>query len=150
LSTIHIPNEKEILEICRNGEDQLYEFKAPGTSSDKITKELAAFLHTRYGGIVFYGIEDDGSIVGTDISRQDFDQKIQNSIRNTISPTPKIEVKSVNVLGSIVILIVISPWDRKTIFQYTKNQRYYIRRGTNVFALKPDEMTKIGKGECVV
>lgn len=147
---IHVPDQNEILDICRHGEDQLYEFKAPGTSTDKIAKEIAAFLHTHHGGLIFYGVEDDGSIIGTDLSRQEFDQRIQNSVRNTISPTPRIEVKERDVLGSIIILIVIPPWNRKTIYQYTKKERYYIRRGTNVFALKPDEMTKIGKGEYVV
>jgi len=147
---IHVPDKNEVLDICRHGEDQLHEFKAPGTSTDKITKEIAALLHTRHGGLIFYGVEDDGSILGTDLSRQEFDQRIQNSIRNTISPTPKIEVEERDVLGSVIILIVIPPWNRKTIYQYTKNERYYIRRGTNVFALKPDEMRKIGKGEYVV
>jgi len=147
---IHVPNENEILDVCKHGEDQLHEFKAPGTSTDKIAKEIAAFLHTRHGGLVLYGVEDDGSIVGTDLSRQEFDQRIQNSVRNTISPTPKIEVKERNVLGSTILLIVIPPWNRKPIYQYTKSERYYIRRGTNVFALKPDEMEKIGKGEYVV
>ena len=150
LPKIHMPSNEEILDLCSYGEDQLREFKAPGTSTDKITKEIAAFLHTRHGGLIFYGVEDDGSIIGTDLSRQEFDQRIQNSVRNTISPTPKIEVKERNVLGSVILLIVIPPWDRKTIHQYTKSERYYIRRGTNVFALKPDEMSKIGKGEYVV
>ncbi|MEM2982198.1 MAG: putative DNA binding domain-containing protein [Nitrososphaerota archaeon] len=148
--TIHIPTENEILDICRSGEDQLYEFKSPGTDADKITKEIAAFLHTKNGGIIFYGVDDDGSILGTDMRRQALDQKIQNSVRNTISPPPNIEIKDRKVMRSVILLVVVPPWDRKTIYQYTKDGRYYIRKGTNVFALKPDEIKKLSRGEYIV
>lgn len=150
LATIHMPSEKEILDICKHGEDQLYEFKAPGTETHKITKEIAAFLHTKNGGIIFYGIDDDGTIIGSDIKRQKFDQKIQNSIRNTTSPSPNIVIKERNVVGSKVIMIIIPPWDRKTLYQYTKDNRYYIRKGTNIFALQPDEIKKLTRGEYIV
>src|SRR5947199_3048615 len=46
-TSIHIPSENEILDICNEGEGQLYEFKAPGVSADKITKEISGFLHTK-------------------------------------------------------------------------------------------------------
>ncbi len=149
-ANIHVPSENEILDICKEGEDQLYEFKAPGVSTDKITKEIAGFLHTKGGGILLYGVEDDGSIIGADMRRQDFDQKIQNSVRNTISPPPSIEIKERAVMGSAVLLVVVPPWDRKAIYQNTLDGRYYIRRGTNIFALKPDEIKKLSQGIFVV
>ena len=149
-TTIHVPSENEILDICKQGEDQLYEFKAPGVSADKITKEIAGFLHTKGGGIILYGVEDDGSIIGADMRRQDLDQKIQNSVRNTVSPSPSIEIKERKVMGSAVLLVVVPPWDRKTIYQNTMDGRYYIRRGANIFALKPDEMKKLSQGVIVV
>lgn len=147
---IHVPSENEILDICKQGEDQLHEFKAPGVGADKITKEIAGFLHTKGGGIILYGVEDDGSIIGTDMRRQDLDQKIQNSVRNTISPPPSIEIKEQKVISSVVLMIVVPTWDRKTIYQNTMDGRYYIRRGTNIFALKPDEIKKLSQGVFVV
>lgn len=149
-SKIHIPTENEILDICKSGETQLYEFKSPGTDTDKITKEISAFLHTKKGGIIFYGVDDDGTIITSDLTRQQFDQRLQNSIRNTISPQPNIDLKEKKVIGSTILLVIIQPWDRRTIYQYTKDSRYYIRRGTNVFALKSDEIKKISKGEYVI
>lgn len=149
-TSIHLPSEKEIFDICKHGEDQLYEFKAPGTEPSKITREIAAFLHTKSGGIIFYGIDDDGTIIGSDLTRQDFDQRIQNSTRNTISPQMNIDIKERNIMGAKVIVIAIPPWDRKTIYQYTKDQRYYIRRGTNVFALQPEEIRKLSRGEYII
>ncbi len=142
----HIPAENEILEICKNGEDQVYEFKAPGVDTDKLTKEISGFLHTKNGGVIFYGIEDDGTIVGSDVRRQDLDQRVQNSIRNTISPQPHVEILEKNVMGNAVVLILIPPWDKKTIYQNTKDGRYYIRRGTNIFALRPEELRELSRG----
>jgi len=149
-STIHTPSEQEILDISKEGEDQLYEFKEPGIETHKISKEITAFLHTKNGGIIFYGIDDDGVIVGSDMTRQDFDHRLHNSIRNSISSQPNITIKERNVMGSKIILIIIPPWDKKTLYQYTKTEKYYIRKGTNVFALKPEEIKKLSRGEYVV
>lgn len=148
-SGIHIPNEKEILDICRNGEDQLYEFKSPGTKMETISEEIAAYLHTKKGGIIFYGVDDNGAIIGSDLKRQDFDQRIQNSIRNTISPSPNIIIKEKKVMGYNIILIIIPPWDKSNIYQFTKKDRYLIRKGSNKFALKPNEIKKLVKGDYV-
>lgn len=147
---IHTPTEQEILDISKAGEDQYFEFKSPGTDTSKITKEIAAFLHTKNGGIIFYGIEDDGSIVGSDVTRQVFDQRIHNSVRNTVSPQPTVIIKERNVIGSTIILVIIPPWNRKNLYQYSKTEKYYIRRGSNVFALKPDELQKLSKGQFIV
>ncbi len=146
---IYIPSDKEVLDICRLGEDQVYEFKAPGVSADKITKEVAGFLHTKGGGIIFYGVDDDGGIIGADMKRQTFDQKVQNSVRNTISPSPGVEIRERRVMGASVLLVVVHPWDRKTIYQNTLDGRYYVRRGTNIFAVKPDELRKLHQGEFI-
>jgi len=148
--SIHIPTETEILEICKNLEDQLYEFKEPGVGTEKITREISALLHTKDGGIILYGVDDNGVIIGSDLPRHKMDERIQNSVQNTISPSPQISIKDRDVLGSKIILIVVNPWDRKTIYQNTKDHKYYIRKGTNVFELKPDEITKLSKGKYIV
>lgn len=150
LSPIAVPSANEILDICKDGENQIYEFKDPRVKTEKITKEIAAFLHTKNGGLLFYGIEDDGSIVGSFVTRQKFDQSLQNSIRNTIRPQPNIKLVEKEVLGHKILVVIISPWDRKTLYQYTKNDHYYIRKGTNNFVLTPDEISKLGKGKTVV
>lgn len=150
IATIKIPSDIEILEICNNHEDQMYEFKAPGVSSDKITREVAGLLHTKNGGIIFYGIDDLGTVIGSDIRRHDLDQRVQNSIRNTLSPQPNVQVIERNVMGSSVLLVLVPPWDKKTIYQYTKDEKYYIRKGTNVFALRPEELSLLHKGQYVI
>jgi hypothetical protein len=141
------PTEQEILQIAKNGEDQIYEFKRQGTDVQKLTKEVAAMLNTHQGGIIFYGIEDDGTIEGSDVELQKLDQPLQNSIRNAISPSATIKLKAIEVLGNKVIVIIVPPWNKKNIYQF--NEKVYIRKGTNVFAAKPDELRDLHSGKYV-
>jgi len=142
-SKLPLPTATEILDICKGGEDQLYEFKAPGVKMDKISREIAAFLHTRKGGIVFYGIADNGDILGSDLTRQTFDQKIHNAVRNTIKPAPTIDVKEREVLGKKVISIIIPPWDRDALYEF--EGKYMIRKGGNAFKATPEEVRMLGR-----
>lgn len=142
---INFPSENQILDICKEGESQLYEFKRQGTDMQKLSKEIAAFLNTREGGIVLYGVEDDGSITGTDKRKQEFDQSLHNSTRNNISPAPSIEIKSQKILGYEILLILVHPWNKKDVYEYSG--RVYIRKGTNVFEAKIEEKKKLYKGQ---
>lgn len=142
------PTENELLEIVRHGEDQLYEFKAPGTEVVKIAREVGAMLNTSKGGMILYGVADDGTIVGADTSRQDFDQPLQNSVKNTIAPAAVVSLYSVSVMGSEVLLVIVPPWNRSDVYQHA--DRILIRKGTNVFAARPEEVRRLYRGEAVV
>jgi hypothetical protein len=139
--SLPIPTEEEILDICKNGEDQHYEFKAAGTEVRKLTREICAMLNTRSGGIVFYGVDDDGTIVGTDVKRQKLDQPLQNSIKNSISPAAVVTLKAVSVMNTEVLLVVVPPWNRRDVYQF--DEKVLIRKGTNVFAARPEELKKL-------
>lgn len=143
-----IPTEHEILDICKNGEDQLYEFKAAGTDVRKVAREICAMLNTKSGGVVLYGIDDDGTITGTDVSRQKLDQPLQNSIKNSISPAATVTLKATSVMGTEVLVIVVPPWNRSDVHQF--DERVLIRKGTNVFAARPEELKKLHKGMYVI
>lgn len=148
LQELPIPSEQGVLEICKDGEDQLYEFKAAATDVKKITREIAAMLNTKQGGIILYGVDDEGTIQGSDLTRQKFDQPLQNSVRNSISPTATITLKSISVLGALLLVIVVPPWNRRDVYQL--DGRILIRKGTNVFAAGPGELRKLHKGDFVV
>jgi hypothetical protein len=146
--SMRVPSEQEILDICRAGEDQLYEFKSAGTEVRTISKEVCAFANTRMGGIIFYGVEDDGSVGNADMKKQVFDQKIQNSIRNTISPAISIRIIEKDVLGHKIFLALVPAWNKKDVHQY--EGRVYLRHGTNVFTAKPEEIKQLYNGKTVV
>ena len=143
-----VPSENELLDICNKGEDQTLEFKAAGTDIRKITKEIAAMMNTRQGGMIFYGVEDDGTIQGTDVNRQKFDQPLQNSVKNSIAPAATVTLKSVSAMGNEVLVIIVPPWNRRDVYQF--DEKVLIRKGTNVFAAKPEESKKLHKGEYVI
>jgi predicted HTH transcriptional regulator len=143
-----VPTEIAILDMCKSGEDQTLEFKAAGTDVRKISKEVAAMLHTRFGGMILYGVDDDGTIAGSDVSRQKLDQPLQNSIKNSIAPAAVVSLKSVSVLGTEVLVVIVPPWNRQDVYQF--DEKVYLRKGTNVFAAKPEELRKLHRGECVI
>lgn len=145
---IAVPSMQQTLDICASLEDQLYEFKCAGTGMEKLAKEIAAFANTKMGGVIFYGVEDDGTIENSDLSRQHFDQRIQNSIKHNITPTPAIKLVERDILGYKIILIIIPPWNRKDVHLF--QDATYIRRGTNVFKAKADEDRKLHNGEYVI
>jgi len=143
-----VPSETAILDMCKSGEDQTLEFKAAGTDVRKIAKEIAAMLHTRLGGIILYGVEDDGTISGSDVNRQKLDQPLQNSIKNSIAPAAVVSLKSASVLGAEVLIVIVPPWNRQDVYQF--DEKVYLRKGTNVFAAKPEELRKLHRGEYVI
>lgn len=147
-TALHVPNETEILDICRGGEDQIHEFKAAGVEVQKLTKEIAAFANTKFGGMIFYGVEDDGTISGSDKRRQELDQQLQNSVRNAILPSLAIDIAEKDVLGHKIIVVRIPPWNRKDVYQY--EGRVHIRLGTNVFIAKPEQSRKLYSGVPIV
>lgn len=145
---ITVPNENEILDICKSGEDQIYEFKGIGVEMKVLSKEIAAFANTKLGGLIFYGVEDDGTISGSDKSRQSFDQSLQNSVRNLVSPALSITILEKLVLNYKIILIRIPPWNKREVYQY--DGRVYIRKGTNMFAAKHEESRRLYQGEYII
>lgn len=148
MTGLHVPSEQEILSICNSGESQIYEFKSSGVEVKILTKECCAFANTKLGGLIFYGIEDDGIIAGSDKKIQDLDQPLQNSIKNTISPSLTIEIAERDVFGQKILIIKILPWNKKDVFQY--EGRVYLRKGTNVFVALAEDTKKLHKGQFVV
>jgi hypothetical protein len=144
---LSLPTEQGVLDICRRGEDQAYEFKAPGVDASKLAKEVAAFLNTRSGGMIFYGIDDSGRILGTDVSRQRLDQPLQNAVRNSISPATHVHLRSLTVMGTEILIVMVPPWNRKEVYFY--EGRAYVRKGTNAFPARPEEIKRLYKGEYV-
>jgi predicted HTH transcriptional regulator len=97
---------------------------------------------------VFYGIDDNGKITGTDVSRQKLDQPLQNSIKNSISPAATVTLKAVSVMGTEVLVIVVPPWNRSDVYQF--DERVLIRKGANAFGARPEELKKLHQHKYVV
>jgi predicted HTH transcriptional regulator len=146
--SLKVPNDVELLAILEEGEEQLYEFKQAGTKIEKLAKEISGMLNTREGGIIFYGVSDDGKPEGSDLTAQDLDQRIQNGIRTTIRPRATVRVKRIKVIGVDVLAIVVPPWNRKEAYQL--NENFFIRHGSNVFPMTGAEIKDLSSGRYVV
>jgi len=92
-------------------------------------------------------VDDDGTISSSDV-RQKLDQPLQNSIKNSIAPAAVVSLKSVSVLGTEVLVVIVPRWNRQDVYQF--DEKVYLRKGTNVFAAKPEELRKLRRGEYVI
>ena len=76
-------NKAELIELIRNGEDSILEFKRDGVQNRDLAKVLVAFLNLE-GGTVLIGVEDDGSISGT--TRDRLEEWVSELCRTKIEP----------------------------------------------------------------
>ena len=110
------------------------ELKRELTDELDIEKEVIAFLNNREGGIIYVGIDKDGTVVGV----KDIDDdmlKIKDRIRKNISPSPMglFDVLAENIEGTAVIKIFLASGSDKPYYKtkYGMSTRgCYIRVGT--------------------
>jgi predicted HTH transcriptional regulator len=57
-------------------------------------------------------------------------------------------LKSVRVIGSELLIVIVPPWNRKAVYQF--DEKVLVRKGTNVFGVKPEELKKLHKGEYII
>ncbi len=129
-------------EALSSGESEYVEFKREAEDTRSLLKDIAAFANTN-GGTVFVGITDDRSVVGIPLSaRQDrnkFEQRLLNSIRDSIRPAPPVEVHFEEVNGRTVAKIFVPPGDQL----YSLDGRFYVRRGVESVHLVDDEIREL-------
>ncbi len=53
----------ELIERISNGEDSFTQFKREAIKSKDLVKEMVAFVNSE-GGIIIFGVADDGEITG--------------------------------------------------------------------------------------
>jgi len=93
----------ELLDIVALGETSTVQFKRTLDSTDKLAAELCAFANSE-GGMILFGVENDGSIIGLDAAEvRDLNSKIANvasgKIREPLFPTSEVvQVEEKNVL----------------------------------------------------
>jgi len=93
-------------------ESNRIEFKALLT--DALEKEIVAFLNYREGGIIYIGIGDDGSVIGTENS-DDIQLRIKDRLKNNIQPSclGLFDLIEENIEGKYVIKIIIASGPEK-------------------------------------
>lgn len=121
--------------ILSEGESYTVEFKE---SADKsLASEVCAFANAS-GGRVFIGVDDDGHVVGTDVSNS-ARSRIQDTI-NQIEPRLKVNI---DVLNNIVVVTV----PEGTHKPYSCSKGFYLRSGPNSQKLERDSIIEFFQNE---
>lgn len=92
---------EKFLDEYDEDESFFVEFKNDSISNKDLVKEICAFSNT-FGGYVFIGIEDDKRITGC---QNWTEEKINNSIRNLMDPTPEFNIKKL-IKNDIKIFVI--------------------------------------------
>lgn len=95
---------EDIKEYLSTGEENIFfEYKRDDILIDHLAKEISAFANT-YGGYIFLGVEDDGTITGCN---EWDEERITNVFRNNLTPTPIYDVKSFLIEKNKIFIIKI-------------------------------------------
>lgn len=109
--------KQELGVLIKEGEGYTLEFKE--NLGKKFAVEVVAFANSM-GGKILIGVDDEGNIVGTDISNNQ-----RANIQNQISQIePRINVK-VEVVDNVIIVNVPEGEDKP----YSSSEGYYLRAG---------------------
>ncbi len=127
---------EEARQLIQQGEGQCVEFKASLSEARVAIETLCAFTHAD-GGTVFFGVRDDGTIVGVQLgkkSQEDFANQVRS---NTESPiTPRIYKCAIDG-KSVVAVVVGGAAPDQVHFAY---DRAYIRVGKTNQPMSPGQI----------
>lgn len=104
-------------------------------------------LHNRDGGYVFCGIRDDKTIAGLGETFKEFEPRVCNLVRNKIKSLPTIDMHCVDVGAVQVAVLMMPPWDGKTVYYF--DDKVYVRTGTHTFVPDPETIRKLYGGKPV-
>lgn len=113
------------------GEKPNYDFKVQLPERiEKITKEVCALANLPGGGILLFGICDEGEIVGIQANELDETKlRITNSVRNLCDPIPSFEFFSVNMPSDPELAILVCQVDELKRKPCLVHSRAYVRSG---------------------
>lgn len=123
---------EQVKDIISRGENHEIEFKE-SFHSTQITSKIICALANTLGGILFFGVEDKGSIIGIKENLDEIQQKIANS-NQAISPIPLISVEIYEIDQKNIIAIVIQRTPDGT--YYTFRGAIYVKIGSTIKRLE--------------
>lgn len=102
---------KRLLKFIEEGENLHTEFKQRFSTHQKIAKEMIALANTR-GGIVIFGVADDGSIYGV-ASEKEEAELIKETAENHCEPPLDYQISFFEIEGKEVVVAEISESENK-------------------------------------
>jgi hypothetical protein len=126
---------EEALQHIRQGEGQRVEFKTSFAEENKGIKSLCAFTHAE-GGTIFFGVKDDGDIVGVSLGKntlEGFSGKLRTNTQPPLTPT----IDRLTLTGKEVVAVGIAKAGKGQLF-YAFG-RPFVRVGKSNQVMSPDQ-----------
>lgn len=117
--------EGDIDVYLRQGENQFVEFKRefnPGKSGE-FHETVSSFANTK-GGVIIVGVDDNGLVVG--VQDPKLEDRIRESVNNTIEPLPDIHIRTREHGGEEILLIEVDVGENPP---YMLRGKTYVRSG---------------------
>ena len=118
-----------LLQILARGEDSRHQFKRDETNADGIAAELAALANSG-GGVLFLGVEDNGSVAGlgaADVRR--LNQLLSNAASQNVRPPIHPTTENVQTAQGVVMAVTVPDGLNKP---YMDNQgRIWVKSGAD-------------------
>jgi ATP-dependent DNA helicase RecG len=136
--------DDDLAQLLLNGESDRTERKRNISNIERIREAVCAFANDlpdrREAGVVFVGIEDDGSCANLDID----DELLKNlgQIRDdgSVTPFPTMEVRRANMPGCPVAVVIVQPSENPPV---RIRGRAWIRVGPRRAIATPDEERRL-------
>jgi hypothetical protein len=126
---------EEAFNIIREGEGQRTEFKQSFAEEDDAIKALCAFANAE-GGAVFFGVKDDGEIIGVTLGQNTLENFV-NKLRSRTSPPLSPSIEQLSFKDRVVVVATVQKASKGQLF-YAFN-RPYIRIGKTIQVMSPEE-----------
>lgn len=102
---------KQLIKLIEGGENLTVEFKQRFSTEEKIAKEMIAFANTK-GGIVIFGVEDDGKIRGV-LSEKGEAELIKTAAEKFCEPPVEYLIEFLNIGKDELVVVNISESNNK-------------------------------------
>lgn len=148
ISLVTYTDINELLYLRQERENEKLDYKRDFyTQSKEFAKDVSAFANTK-GGYILLGIDEEtNSICGISdtIGNQKIEDWISNIVHSTLSDSIKYQVKFIPLSDEeetkYIAILFIEESESKPIYVIIDNKAIpYIRKGTSVFAAKPNDI----------
>ena len=133
--------KSEIIERILNGEDSYTQFKEQIISAKDLSKEFVAFSNAE-GGIIIFGVTDNGEIIGIDKAEtKKIGQLVGNCANENVKPPIHPLTENKTVEDKKIIIVTVNKGTNKP--YATSSGSYYTKSSSDKKKISQDELRRL-------